>query len=65
MYITVHIYLPIYGFINSAEDRNSAERDLAECVDFPLSSLSPARGDLVHSGSHNFIRPDHGPLGTL
>lgn len=23
------------------------------------------RGDLVHSASHNFIRPDHGSLGTL
>lgn len=28
-------------------------------------SVAALRGDLVHSGSHNFIRPDHGPLGTL
>lgn len=39
--------------------------EIAGCV--TRTSLSPrsARGDLVHSASHNFIRPDHGSPGTL
>lgn len=37
----------------------------AKCVTRTSLSSRSARGDLVHSASHNFIRPDHGSPGTL